>query len=150
MNPRQNQRDQMNNTDPNHLRNDSSSENTARNSAAEQGPQYGNGFTMFPPNETRRNNWRESAQREVESLETLREAQRSAPVHMDPARLGGNRTMAEVREQQNRDQRNIKLQKQMKQGDEKRRKKEEEERQLQEIKDIHRKKVKETIQNKID
>ncbi|XP_055017414.1 epithelial-stromal interaction protein 1 isoform X2 [Boleophthalmus pectinirostris] len=148
MDPYQNQRPQQNNTDPNVPKNDPP-ENPSKNSPESQHqPQYVSGFTMIPPNATRRNNLTTMSQRELQNLQAYRDAQRSAPVHMNPERLGGRGTMDEAREHQEQKQRLSKLQKKLKMEEDKKRQKEEEEKKIQEKKDIQRRKAERLEQNR--
>ncbi|XP_033842953.1 epithelial-stromal interaction protein 1 isoform X1 [Periophthalmus magnuspinnatus] len=151
MDPDQNHRPQQNHRDPNPPRSESSENPNLRapERVQEPQPQSGyTGYTVIPPNQSRRNNLTEIAQREEQQFQTFRDARRSAPVHMTPARLGGSVTQAEAREQQSQQQRASKLQKKLKIEEDKKRRKEEEERKEQEKKDIQRAKAEKLEQKK--
>ncbi|XP_076603455.1 epithelial-stromal interaction protein 1 [Chaetodon auriga] len=97
-------------------------------------PRCSDGFTMIPPNESRRNKLKTVAQKEVEDLQRWREANRVTSVHMTPEKLGGNATLAEVRQKQFTDLRCSKLQKKLKKEELDKRRRQEEEAQLQKMK----------------
>ncbi|XP_069568138.1 epithelial-stromal interaction protein 1 [Brachyistius frenatus] len=108
--------------------------------AADRQPQHCDVFTMFPPNESRRNKIKMMAQKEEEDLQQWRDTHRPPPVHLTE-KLGGNTTMAEAREKQQTDLRFSKLKKKMeKEALDKRRRQEDEEK-LQEVKDKQREKA---------
>ncbi|CAL9690469.1 unnamed protein product [Knipowitschia caucasica] len=139
------------NSDQDQRNRNQTNQNAERNSQSESAPeqqQHQSGYTVIRPNETRRNDLTMVAQSEVERLKALREAQRSAPVHIDPQRVGGNGTMAEAREQQFRKQRSLKSQKRLKMEEEKKRKKEEEERENQIVKDKAREQAEKQAQKR--
>ncbi|XP_077393841.1 epithelial-stromal interaction protein 1 isoform X3 [Festucalex cinctus] len=88
---------------------------------------YLGGVTMFAPNESRRNKTLNVAQKEEEELQKWKEAHRLAHVQTTPERLGGDATLAEVRERQFRNLRYCKMEKKSKQDELARRKKQEKE-----------------------
>ncbi|KAK2840343.1 hypothetical protein Q5P01_014083 [Channa striata] len=95
--------------------------------AADRQPQYSDGFTLIPPNQSRRSKMQMMAQKEEEDLQRWKEAHRVTSVHVNPERLGGNVTLAEAREKQLASLRCSKLQKKLKQEEDARRRKQEEE-----------------------
>ncbi|XP_029386332.1 epithelial-stromal interaction protein 1 isoform X2 [Echeneis naucrates] len=99
------------------------------------------GFTVIPPNESRRNEMQTVAQRGEEKLQRWKETHRVSSVHHDPERLGGSGTLAEARQRQYRDSRCSKLQKKLKQEELDRRRREDEEAELQRMKAKQRQKT---------
>ncbi|XP_061647337.1 epithelial-stromal interaction protein 1 isoform X4 [Phyllopteryx taeniolatus] len=81
------------------------------------------------------------AEKEEEELQKLKEALRLTHVHTTPQRLGGDATLAQVRERQSADLRCSKMQKKLKQETLAQKKRKEEEDELQWKKDEHRKKA---------
>ncbi|XP_077437161.1 epithelial-stromal interaction protein 1 isoform X2 [Vanacampus margaritifer] len=102
---------------------------------------YLGGVTKFSPIESRRNETLMVAQKEEEELQKWKEAHRLTHVHTTPERLGGDATLAEVRERQFRDLRYYKKEKKSKQDDLANRKKQEKEDEFQWKKDQQRKKA---------
>ncbi|XP_051259286.1 epithelial-stromal interaction protein 1 [Dicentrarchus labrax] len=149
MDPNHNQRDtrnQLNRTGSDPLRDSHpgvpATEQTADNphrdapeggraAATDRQPQYSGGFTVIPPNESRRNKIKSMAKKEEEDLERWKEANRPQPVHLNPERLGGNVTLAEARQRQLTDLRCSKLEKKLRKEDLDKRRRQEEEEELQ-------------------
>lgn len=104
-------------------------------------PQYLGGFTLIPPNESRRNKIKMMAQKEEEDLQRWKETNRAPPVHLNPEKLGGNVTLAGAREKQLKDLRCSKLQKKLRKEELDKRKRQEEEEELQKMKAIQREKA---------
>ncbi|XP_074550226.1 epithelial-stromal interaction protein 1 [Halichoeres trimaculatus] len=104
-------------------------------------PQYSGGFTIIPPNETRRSQITRMAQKEEQELQRWKEANRPSAVHLNPERLGGSGTMAEAREKQLAGLRCSKLQKKLRKEEMDRRKRQEEEEELQMMKAVQREKA---------
>ncbi|XP_054471239.1 epithelial-stromal interaction protein 1 [Anoplopoma fimbria] len=104
-------------------------------------PQYSGGFTVIPPNESRRNQILTTAQKEEEALQRWKEANRVPSVHVNPERLGGSATLTGAREKQLSDLRCSKLQKKLKKEALDKKKRQEEEEEYQKMKDIQRKKA---------
>ncbi|XP_061647335.1 epithelial-stromal interaction protein 1 isoform X2 [Phyllopteryx taeniolatus] len=102
---------------------------------------YLGGVTVISPIESRRNEMRMMAEKEEEELQKLKEALRLTHVHTTPQRLGGDATLAQVRERQSADLRCSKMQKKLKQETLAQKKRKEEEDELQWKKDEHRKKA---------
>ncbi|KAK2905622.1 epithelial-stromal interaction protein 1 [Channa argus] len=94
--------------------------------AADRQPRYSDGFTIIPPNQSRRSQMQTMAQKEEKDLQRWKETHRVTSVHMNPEMLGGNATLAEAREKQLASLRCCSVQKKLKQEDERRRKKQEE------------------------
>lgn len=140
MDPYQQQSDQLNNKTQ-YQTNNSPPDNANRTAPDQQQPQHHNGLTMITPNQSRINNLRANAQKEEEEFLRYREALRSAPVHIDPTRLGGGVTLAEARERQFTNQRCSKLQKKLKKEEEEKRRKAQEEKEIQEMKQRQREKA---------
>ncbi|XP_041662698.1 epithelial-stromal interaction protein 1 isoform X1 [Cheilinus undulatus] len=104
-------------------------------------PQHTDGFTMIPPNESRRSKLNMMAQKEEESFQRWKEANRPASVHINPEKLGGDMSFAEAREKQMAGLRGSKLQKKMKKEELDRRRRQEEEEALQRMKAVQREKA---------
>ncbi|XP_035031133.2 epithelial-stromal interaction protein 1 [Hippoglossus stenolepis] len=109
--------------------------------AADRQPQYSSGFTMIPPNLTRRSEMEMVAQKGEETFQRMKEAQRVPYVYVAPETLGGNATLDEVRQRQQTDLRCSKMKTRMKQADMERRRRQEEEEELQKMKDEQRRKA---------
>ncbi|XP_067460266.1 epithelial-stromal interaction protein 1 isoform X1 [Thunnus thynnus] len=103
--------------------------------------QYSGGFTMIPPNESRRSKITTMAQKEEEEFQRWKESHRAPPVHLNPERLGGDGTLAEARRRQLTDLRCSKLQKKLKQEDLDKRRRQEEEEKSQRMKAEQREKA---------
>ncbi|XP_034549145.1 epithelial-stromal interaction protein 1 [Notolabrus celidotus] len=104
-------------------------------------PQYSGGFTVIPPNQARRTQITSMAQREEQELQRWREANRPAPLQLNPERLGGGGTLAAARDKQLAELRRSKLQKKLKKEDLDRKKRQEEEDELQKMKAVQREKA---------
>ncbi|XP_022595996.1 epithelial-stromal interaction protein 1 [Seriola dumerili] len=109
--------------------------------ATDRRPQYSGGFTVIPPNESRRSKMQMMAQKEEEELQKWKETNRVSSVHVNPQRLGGDVTLAEARQKQLTDLRCSKLQKKLRQEEQDRRRREEEEANLQRKKAEQRQKA---------
>ncbi|XP_062259013.1 epithelial-stromal interaction protein 1 [Platichthys flesus] len=115
--------------------------NAAGPPAADRQPQYSSGFTMIPPNLTRRSEMETVAQRGEETFQRMREAHRVSYVSEVPATLGGRATLDEVRQRQQEALLRSKVEKRVKQEEMERRRRQEEEEELQKMKDDARKKA---------
>ncbi|XP_075966404.1 epithelial-stromal interaction protein 1 [Anarhichas minor] len=104
-------------------------------------PQYSGGYTVIPPNESRRNELLRIAQKEEEDRQRWKEANRVPSVHVTPAKLGGSATLSGAREKQHTDSRCSKLQKRLKKEDLDKKKRQEEDEENQKKKDIQREKA---------
>ncbi|CAJ1078936.1 epithelial-stromal interaction protein 1 [Xyrichtys novacula] len=108
---------------------------------ADRQPQYSGGFTVIPPNESRRSKITMMAQKEEQELQKWKEANRPSSVRLNPEKLGGNVSLAEAREKQLTELRCSKLQKKLKKEEMDRRKRQEEEEELQRMKAVQRQKA---------
>uniref|UniRef100_A0A3Q2YKX8 Epithelial stromal interaction 1 n=1 Tax=Hippocampus comes TaxID=109280 RepID=A0A3Q2YKX8_HIPCM len=99
------------------------------------------GVTMIAPNESRRKETLMIAQKEEDELQKWKEANRHTHVHTTPERLGGNATLAEVRERQFKDLRCSKMEKKLKQEYMAQKKRQEEEDEFKRKKHEQRKKA---------
>lgn len=108
---------------------------------AHRQPQHSSGFTMIPPNESRRHKAKMMAQKEEEELQRWREANRPPAVRLSPEKLGGNVGLSEVREKQQAELRCSKLQRKLKKEELDRRRRQEEEEELQKMKAQQREKA---------
>ncbi|XP_072253446.1 uncharacterized protein epsti1 isoform X2 [Leuresthes tenuis] len=115
--------------------------------AANREPQYFGGFTMIPPNESRRSEMKSAAQKEEQDFQKWKEAQRPSSVHLTPEKLGGHVTLTEARQKQATDARCSKLQKKLRKEESDKKKKQEEEEELQLMKAKQREKA-ERLQEK--
>ncbi|XP_054643492.1 epithelial-stromal interaction protein 1 isoform X2 [Dunckerocampus dactyliophorus] len=118
-----------------------SKENTSDSTGVDRRTQSLGGVTMIPPNESRRNQARMMAQKEEEELQKWKESQRLTHVCTTPERLGGDATLAQVRERQYKDLRCSKVQKKLKQEILAQKKRQEEDDEFQRKKDEQRKKA---------
>ncbi|KAI4796376.1 hypothetical protein KUCAC02_027799, partial [Chaenocephalus aceratus] len=154
MDPYQNQRDDRNQQNPGRTttpgtpvtsggdqtpvdpgREDPEARNTPANNRE---PQYSVGFTMIPPNESRRSKTQMMAQKELEELQKWREENKPKPVQPVSEKLGGNATLAAVREKQHLELHHAKLQKKLKQQEADKKKRQEEDEENQRMKDKQR------------
>ncbi|XP_010878469.2 epithelial-stromal interaction protein 1 [Esox lucius] len=92
-------------------------------------PQYSEGFTVITPIETRRRKLQSMAQKEEEDYLKWKEENRPGPIQLAPSKLGGEVSLAEVRQRQQVELRQSKLQKKLRKEemDQQQRKSEEEE-----------------------
>ncbi|KAM9851342.1 uncharacterized protein epsti1 [Aulostomus maculatus] len=127
---------------------DDSGNNYARNlqdngnpPVTDQQPRYSSGFTMIPPNESRRKETLTIAQKEEQDFARWRDTHRGAPVSHAPEILGGDITMAEARQKQFANARCSKWQKKLKKEEMDKKKRQEEEEENQRKKDEQRKKA---------
>ncbi|KAL3969449.1 ESF2/ABP1 family protein [Sarotherodon galilaeus] len=104
-------------------------------------PRYSDGYTIVPPNESKRNEMKTIAQKEEEALNRWKETQRVPSVRVNPERLGGDVTLAEVRQKQQINHQSMKLQKKIKKAEDDKRRKQEEEEKWQKMKAIQREKA---------
>ncbi|KAM4698924.1 epithelial-stromal interaction protein 1 [Discoglossus pictus] len=104
-------------------------------------PQYMGGYTLIPPNESRRNKLQTMANKELEEWDRWKEAQRPGPVNLNPKKLGGYGTEADVRQKQQAIQHQSKYQKMLQREEYKKKQREEEESKIQKMKDIQRQKA---------
>ncbi|XP_061915712.1 epithelial-stromal interaction protein 1 [Entelurus aequoreus] len=98
-------------------------------------------MTMIPPNESRRNQIRMMAQKEEEELQRWKESHRVTHVHTTPDRLGGDATLAQVRERQFQNLRCSKVLKKMEQDNWAQKKRQEQNDEYQRKKDEQRQKA---------
>uniref|UniRef100_A0AAQ6IDA3 CUE domain-containing protein n=1 Tax=Anabas testudineus TaxID=64144 RepID=A0AAQ6IDA3_ANATE len=104
-------------------------------------PRYSDGFTMIPPNESRRSEMTMNAQKEEEAFQRWKETNRVTSVHVNPERLGGNVSLAEARQKQLTNLRCSKLQKKLKQDEQEKKRKREEEEKIQKMRAEQRQKA---------
>uniref|UniRef100_UPI0037E8C9A4 epithelial-stromal interaction protein 1 isoform X2 n=1 Tax=Semicossyphus pulcher TaxID=241346 RepID=UPI0037E8C9A4 len=104
-------------------------------------PQYSGGFTVIPPNQSRRSKLTTMAQKEEEDLQRWKEANRPPAVHLNPEKLGGGGTLAEARQKQLVGSRSAKLEKKLKKDESDRRRRQEEEEENQKMKAVQREKA---------
>ncbi|XP_040281355.1 epithelial-stromal interaction protein 1 isoform X1 [Bufo bufo] len=102
---------------------------------------------IIQPDPSKRERLLRLARKEEEEYERFKESKRPGPIHLPPTILGGQTPEPEVRRQQQRIQAQSKYQKMFKRDEYKRKQKEEEEAQIQEMKDIQRRKA-EKLENK--
>ncbi|XP_036397308.1 epithelial-stromal interaction protein 1 [Megalops cyprinoides] len=103
--------------------------------------QYAGGYTMIPPNESRRSKLQRMAQKEEQELQKWKEEHRPGPVNLAPAQLGGSISLAEARQKQFVHLRQSKLQKKLKQEEMDRKRREAEEEENQRMKAMQREKA---------
>ncbi|XP_029979922.1 epithelial-stromal interaction protein 1 isoform X2 [Sphaeramia orbicularis] len=117
-------------------------ESDSRNAqTTDRQPRYSDGFTMIPPNESRRSSLKKIAQKGEEDLQRWKETHRPAAVHVPPEKLGGAITMAEAREKQFIGARFSKLQKKLEKEDMDKRRRQEKEEEYQKMKAKQREKA---------
>ncbi|XP_036421294.1 epithelial-stromal interaction protein 1 isoform X3 [Colossoma macropomum] len=104
-------------------------------------PTHSDGYSIIPPNESRRSKLQRMAEKELDDLNKWKEAHRPGPVHLAPEKLGGSVSLAEVRQRQQVEARQSKLQKKLKREDMDRIRKQAEEEENQRKKAIQREKA---------
>ncbi|XP_028249815.1 epithelial-stromal interaction protein 1 [Parambassis ranga] len=114
---------------------------TANPPPADRQPRYSGGYTVIPPNESRRNEIKMTAQKDEEVLQRWRETNRVQSVAINPEKLGGHVTQFEARERQFRDLKCSKIQKKLKKEEMDKRRRQEEEEELQRMKAEQREKA---------
>ncbi|XP_027446893.1 epithelial-stromal interaction protein 1 isoform X1 [Zalophus californianus] len=97
-------------------------------------------YTVIAPNENRRNQIQRIAEQELQSLEKWKEQHGAKPVNLEPRRLGGSQSEAEVRQKQQLQLMQSKYQQKLKREESVRIKKEAEEAKMQKMKAIQREK----------
>ncbi|KAJ8013014.1 hypothetical protein DPEC_G00048900 [Dallia pectoralis] len=76
-------------------------------------PQYSDGFSMITPIESRRIKLQSMAQKEEEDFLRWKEENRPGPIQLAPSKIGGAVSLAEVRQRQQVELRQSKIQKQL-------------------------------------
>ncbi|KAM9342209.1 uncharacterized protein epsti1 [Pholidichthys leucotaenia] len=109
--------------------------------AADRQPRWAGSYTVIPPDETRRNEMKMSAQKSEEALQRLKEMNRPLSVHTNPQKLGGSAQMADVRERQQRDARGLKMKKMLEKQQDMAKRRQQEDEELQKHKDVQREKA---------
>ncbi|XP_030055291.1 epithelial-stromal interaction protein 1 [Microcaecilia unicolor] len=106
-----------------------------------QQSRYASGYTLIPPNETRRNEIQRIARKELEDLERWKEEHRPGPINLAPKRIGGIETEANARQKQQNTLKLSKYQQKFNRDDYRRKVKEEEEAKILKMKAIQREKA---------
>ncbi|KAF4086970.1 hypothetical protein AMELA_G00090130 [Ameiurus melas] len=119
--------------------NDSTNQNTQPQ--ASRNPTYSDGYTMIPPNESRRDKLLRMSQKELEDQQRWKEEHRPGPIQLAPEKLGGDVSLSEVRQRQQLMNPQSKLHKKLKQQDMDRQKRQAEEEENQKKKAIQREKA---------
>ncbi|XP_067848617.1 epithelial-stromal interaction protein 1 isoform X2 [Heptranchias perlo] len=104
-------------------------------------PQHRGGYSMIPPNESRRSQLQRMANKELEELKQWKEAHRPGPINMTPAQLGGCVSETDARRQQQISLRGSKLRQRAKKEEHDRIRKEAENLEYQKMKEIQREKA---------
>ncbi|KAG7331152.1 hypothetical protein KOW79_005121 [Hemibagrus wyckioides] len=104
-------------------------------------PRHSDGYTMIPPNESRRSKLLRMSQKEQDDLQRWKEEHRPGPIQQAPERLGGAVSLEEVRQRQQAGSYRSKLQKKLKQEDMNRCRRQAEEEENQRMKDKQREKA---------
>ncbi|KAG9271404.1 epithelial-stromal interaction protein 1 [Astyanax mexicanus] len=123
----------------NHLNNNQNLQNP-QNPQAQQ-PTHSDGFTMVPPNESRRSKMQRIARTEEENYNRWKEEHRPGPINLAPETLGGGVSLAEVRQRQQMEVRQSKVEKKIRKEEMDRIRREEEEEKNQRMKAIQREKA---------
>ncbi|XP_010979168.3 epithelial-stromal interaction protein 1 isoform X2 [Camelus dromedarius] len=103
-------------------------------------PRFTGAYTVIAPNEKRRNEMQRIAEKELEDLERWKEKHRRQPINLEPRRLGGSQSEAEVRQRQQLQLMQSKYQQKLNREESIRIKKEAEEAEIQKMKAIQREK----------
>ncbi|KAK3543783.1 hypothetical protein QTP70_027201 [Hemibagrus guttatus] len=104
-------------------------------------PRHSDGYTMIPPNESRRSKLLRMSQKEQDDFQRFKEEHRPGPIQLAPERLGGAVSLEEVRQRQQAESYQSKLQKKLKQEEMDRLRKQAEEEENQRMKEIQREKA---------
>ncbi|XP_051998779.1 epithelial-stromal interaction protein 1 [Xyrauchen texanus] len=104
------------------------------NIQAQDQPTHTDGYSMIPPNESRRSKLQRIAQKEEEDLRRWKEENRPGPIQLAPERLGGAASVAEVRQRQQEEARQSKLRKKLRKEDMERMKRQAEEEEYEKMK----------------
>uniref|UniRef100_A0A4X1VGZ9 Epithelial stromal interaction 1 n=1 Tax=Sus scrofa TaxID=9823 RepID=A0A4X1VGZ9_PIG len=119
---------------------EAAAESPSRESLEHERPRFTGAYTLITPTEKRRSELQRMATKELEDLERWKEQQRAKPIHLEPRRLGGSQSEAEVRQRQQLQLIQSKYQKKLKREEQIRLKKEAEEAEIQKMKVIQREK----------
>uniref|UniRef100_A0A8C3YC00 Epithelial stromal interaction 1 n=1 Tax=Catagonus wagneri TaxID=51154 RepID=A0A8C3YC00_9CETA len=119
---------------------EAAAESPSRESPEHASPRFAGAYTLITPSEKRRNELQRMASKELEDLERWKEQQRAKPIHLEPRRLGGSQSEAEVRQRQQLQLIQSKYQKKLKREEQIRIRKEAEEAEIQKMKAIQREK----------
>uniref|UniRef100_A0A8D0WMG5 Epithelial stromal interaction 1 n=1 Tax=Sus scrofa TaxID=9823 RepID=A0A8D0WMG5_PIG len=119
---------------------EAAAESPSRESLEHERPRFTGAYTLITPSEKRRSELQRMATKELEDLERWKEQQRAKPIHLEPRRLGGSQSEAEVRQRQQLQLIQSKYQKKLKREEQIRLKKEAEEAEIQKMKVIQREK----------
>ncbi|XP_062906013.1 epithelial-stromal interaction protein 1 [Mobula hypostoma] len=103
--------------------------------------QYQGGYSMMAPNESKRSQIQQMANKELEELRQWREAHKPGPISMDPTQLGGLASEHEVRRKQQINLLGAKIQQRAKKEEYDRKRREAQELQYQKMKEIQREKA---------
>ncbi|KAB5577082.1 hypothetical protein PHYPO_G00205870 [Pangasianodon hypophthalmus] len=122
-------------TDGNNSTNQNTQPQDSRN------PRHSDGYTMIPPNESRRSKLLRMSQKEQNDLQRWKEEHRPGPIQLAPEKLGGDVSLSEVRQRQQIVAHQSKLKKKLIQEDRNQRRREAEEEENQRMKDIQREKA---------
>ncbi|MCI4378448.1 hypothetical protein PGIGA_G00215970 [Pangasianodon gigas] len=122
-------------TDGNNSTNQNTQPQDSRN------PRHSDGYTMIPPNESRRSKLLRMSQKEQDDLQRWKEEHRPGPIQLAPEKLGGDVSLSEVRQRQQTVAHQSKLKKKLIQEDMNRRRRQAEEEQNQRMKAIQREKA---------
>lgn len=104
-------------------------------------PTHADGFTMIPPNESRRSKLQRIAQKEEDDLRRLKEENRPGPIQLAPERLGGAVSLAEVRQRQQAESRLSKHTKKLQKEEMDKKKRQAEEEEYEKMKALQREKA---------
>ncbi|TSL16021.1 Epithelial-stromal interaction protein 1 [Bagarius yarrelli] len=135
-----------NNTEITGNKNYSTNQNTQPQDSGN--PTHSDGFTMIPPNVSKRDKLLNMSQKELDDLQRLKEELRAGPIQLAPERLGGTVALSEARERQQTAGHQSKLQKKLKREEMNRRRKQAEEEENQRMKAIQREKEKRSASSK--
>ncbi|XP_051870203.1 epithelial-stromal interaction protein 1 [Pristis pectinata] len=111
-------------------------------------PQYRGGYSMIAPNESKRSQIQQMANKELEELKQWKEAHKPGPISMVPTRLGGLTSEHEVRQKQQMNLLGSKLQQRAKKEEHDRKRKEAQELNYQKMKEIQREKANKLAERK--
>ncbi|XP_076841611.1 epithelial-stromal interaction protein 1 [Brachyhypopomus gauderio] len=99
------------------------------------------GYSMVPPNESKRSKMLRISQKELEDLARWKTEHQPGPIHLQPETLGGSVSLAEVRQRQQVEASSSKLQKKLKKNEMDKRKRQDEKEKNEKIKAAQREKA---------
>nr|XP_055070743.1 epithelial-stromal interaction protein 1 [Misgurnus anguillicaudatus] len=140
-NAKVNQMRNNNDSEVNQYDNEQRNTPTTSNVEVRDQPKYADGYTLIPPNKSKHSELQRIVQKDEEVLRRWKEENRPGPIQLDPMRLGGAVSLAEVRQKQQQEARFAKTKKKLQKEDTDRKKREREEEEMKRMKAEQREKA---------